>query len=246
MKRIFITFFVLISFALTAQESAKLEYNLNKGDVYKIEMVLDQDMAPIMQMNIGMTMMMNITGLEGNNIKSTYQMKRILMKMSSQDEVVEFDSDKKNEDLSEEEKKMKAEITPALEMILYQTIDKSGKIVNQKMVPELKEANSMLNQNQFTNMEYPKTIVKVGSTWDFGQNLNGMNMKMTYTVTKITNDIIFTDIIGSMAGMADAKVGGKLEIDRESGMISIMNLDIGMVTGGINMNMNVKFKTSKI
>ena len=245
MKKMALLGLFIASLSLTAQ-STKLQYNLKKGDNYQIDISLKQDMAPIMKMDIGMSMTMKTTGNSGNSIDSEYRFTQMKMDMSAQGERVQFDSSKKDSELSAEEKKMKAELAPFLEAVVYQTIDKTGKIVSMKMVPELQGAGAMLGQNQFTNMVYPKEPVKVGSSWDYKQSLSGMNAKMKYTVTKITDSKVYADISGAMDGAADAKVSGKLIIDKASGMMSSMNMDMTMNAMGSSVGMNITMTSKKI
>lgn len=249
-KKIVTVFLLVASVSIAAQESVLLQYNFKKGDQYLIEMNLKQDMAPIMSMDIDLSMVMKSIGKDGNNLKNTYQIKRMKMLMGAQGQNIEFDSDAKDEDLSDEEKKMKAEIEPALKAIIYQTIDRTGKVVEQKMVPDVKGAMSLMNQNQFTNMEYPTTPVKVGSSWNYSQNMNGTNMKVKYTVTKITKENVFADITGEIEGVsgteADVSIGGKTKIDRSSGMVVDMNFVMNMSASGMGIKMNVAMKSKKM
>jgi len=242
-----IAFLTLFVFALNVSaQSAKLQYNLKKGDKFVIEMTMKQNMAPILSMDIGITMTSETISSTGGKIENKSTIDRMMMDMKAQGESVSFDSDAKDEDLTEEEKKMKAEIAPVLDMIIYQTMDKTGKILSQKMVPEMKEASQLLNQNQLTSMEYPSEPVKVGSTWDFEQSMSGMSVDAKYTVTKITSSAVYADLSGSMEGAADAKISGKLVIDRASGMISNMKMDFAMGAAAMGMSMNVEMTSKKI
>lgn len=242
-----IAFLTLFLFALNiSAQSALLQYNLKKGDKYQIEMKMNQNMAPIMTMDIGITMTTETIGVKDGKIENKSNISRMLMDLAAQGEKVSFDSAVKDEDLTEEEKKMKAEIAPALDMIIYQTMDKTGKLLEQKTVPEMKQADQILSQNQITAMVYPKEPVKVGSTWDYSQNMNGMNVSVTYTVTKITSSSVFADISGKMAGMADAKVSGKLEIDRTSGMPANVTMDIAAGTSAMGLQMKIEMNSKKL
>jgi len=235
----------MVSLCLTAQ-SAQLEYNLKKGDKYLIDMQMKQNMAPIMTMDIGISMTMKTTAVKSDGYDTEYQISRMKMDMEAQGESIKFDSNKADSELTQEEKKMKAEIAPTLEMIVYQTIEKSGKITSVKMVPEVKGAGAMMGQNQFTSMVYPTEPVKVGSTWDHDQNMNGMNIKLTYKITQITGNRVYVDITGNMVGAADAKVKGKMIIDRVSGMFSSMDMNISMDMMGANMGMSITATSKKI
>ena len=245
MKRIAFFGLFLVAFNATAQ-SVKLEYKLKKGDRYSIDVNLKQNMAPIVSMDIDMNMDMQTTAVKGNSIDMQYQIARMKMDVTAQGENIKFDSDKKDSELTEEERKMKADIAPAMETIMYQTINKTGKITAAKMVPELKGAGAMLGQNQFTSIVYPTEPVKIGSTWDQEQSMNGINIKMTYKITKITSKQVYADIAGNISGIGEAKVSGKLIVDRASGMFSSMNMDISVNAMGVSMGMGVTVSTKKI
>ena len=204
-----------------------------------------QDMAPILMMDIGLNMEMVVKSVNKESFETQLQIKQLKMKMSSQGESENFDSSKSDSELSEEEKKMKKQIAPALEMVVHQTINKSGKVISTKMIPEVKEAAAFL-QNQFTNMEYPKEEVSVGSTWSFGQNMNGMSLESKYKVTKITNDKVYATIVGDLKGTTDAKMNGELVIDRSTGMMSSMNFDLSASAMGMSLGMKIKLTTKKI
>ncbi len=237
--------YFLVVFSMNSQ-SAKLQYNLKKGDKYLIEMQMKQNMAPIMTMDIGMSMIMKTTGSQGGKINMQYQISKMKMDMSAQGEYISFDSEKADSELSEEERKMKAEMSVALKMIMYQTIDKKGKVISQKVEPQVKEAAAMVSQNQFTNMVYPTEPVKVGSSWNNDKNMSGMSLKATYKVTKITSDKVYADMTGGMTGATDTKIGGKVIIDIASGMMNSMNFDISINSGMGGMKMGVKMTSKKI
>lgn len=245
MKNLISLMALFCAVTLSAQ-SAKLEYNLKKGDNYVIEMKMKQNMAPLLTLDLGLKMNMKTTGGSNGNIDTEYQIKSMKMDMSSQGERVTYDSNKKDSELTEEERKMKAEIAPAFESVMYQTIDKTGKTVSLKMVPEVKGASALVNQNQFLNMEYPKKTLNVGSTWDYTQNINGMNMKMTYKVIEITSDFVFADIIGSLEGTSEAKIGGKAKVERSTGMISEMNVEVSINAMGMSMGIDVEMTSKRM
>ena len=141
---------------------------------------------------------------------------------------------------------MKAELSPMLEMVLYQTLNKAGKVLDQKVLPETISGDQILNQNQLTAMVYPLTPLQVGSSWDYSQALNGVKMNVKYTVTKITGTSVFVSILGNIEGIADAEVGGEMEIDRSSGMPSDVKMDIDMGASAMGMKMLVEMTSEKL
>jgi hypothetical protein len=113
MKRIIFLGLLMVSLCLSAQ-STKLEYNFKKGDKYLIDMQMKQDMAPIMTMDIGIRMTMKATAVKSNGYDTEYEIAGMKMDMEAQGESIKFDSNKKDSELTEQEKKMKAEMAPAL------------------------------------------------------------------------------------------------------------------------------------
>ena len=95
-------------------------------------------------------------------------------------------------------------------------------------------------------MVYPLTPLQVGSSWDYSQALNGVKMIVKYTVTKITGTSVFVSILGNIEGIADAEVGGEMEIDRSSGMPSDVKMNIDMGASAMGMKMLVEMTSEKL
>jgi len=245
-KKIGCLFLLVATISLSAQESTLLRYNFKKGDKYLLEMSLKQDMASMMNMDLGFKMMMESNGKVGDNYKIIYSFERMVMKMIAAGNEVNFDSDEKEENMGEEEKKMKAEMAPFFEMLMHQTINKYGKVIGMKIEPDVKGANQFFSQSQLMSMEYPKEQVKVGSEWSHSQSISGMEMKGTYIVKKITKDKVFADFLGNMSSTIEGKITGTAEVSRSSGMILDMTLDMNISTGGMDMTMNVHMKAEKV
>lgn len=246
MKKIAFIPFFLLSMTIVAQ-SAKLVYNLKKGDQYRVELDLKQNMAPILNMDINADMTLESLGMKGNDIDTQYKISGLMLNIAAQGQNMRYDSSKNTSELTDEERQVKAEIDPVLKMIVYQTINQKGKVLSTKIEPQVQGAGAMINQNQFLFIEFPNKSVKVGSTWDFGQNMNGMAMQTKYVVTKITSDKVYADIKGSLEGTPDAKIGGKAVIDRASGLMSSMNFDVSVGSSGLgSLSMNINLKITKI
>ena len=245
-KKIVCLFLLVTTISVFAQESTLLRYNFNKGDKYAVEMTIKQKMGTFMNMDIALNMQMESVGKEKENYMTTYKFERMAMNMVSAGNEVKFDSDMKDEEMGEDAKKMKAEMAPFFDMLIHQTMNKYGKIVGMKFVPEIKGADQFLAQSQFTSMEYPKEAVKVGSEWSHSQSVNGMSMEGTYVVKRITKGVVFADFLGKMESGAEGKMTGTVEIDRTSGMIIDMKLNMDASAGGIEMEMIMQMKSKKV
>ena len=243
-KVAFLTLFV-VAFNVTAQ-STLLQYNFKKGDTYLIEMSVKQNMAPIMTMDVGITMRTETISAQQGTFESKSNIKKLAIDIAAQGEKMSFDSDAKVEGLSEDDKKLRSEIEPAMKMLIYQTLDKSGKIVAQKTVPQMKDAERFLSQNELTNIVYPTKSVSVGSSWETSQNVSGMKMNTKFTVTQITSSKVFADISGSVTGVEGANIKGTLEVDRKTGMPLNVKIDLSMGASAMGMSMSVEMNAKKI
>jgi len=242
-----IVFFTLLVFTLNiSAQSVQLQYNFKKGDTYLIEMSMKQNMAPIMKMDIGITMRTETINAEKGAFESKSNIKKLAIDIAAQGEQMSFNSDTKKEDLSEEDKKLKEELEPAMNVLIYQTLDKSGKILSQRTVPEMKDAERFLSQNQLTNIEYPSKAMSVGSFWETTQVVSGMRMNTKFTVTKITSSRVFADVSGSVQGVEGAGIDGILEVDRKTGMPLNVKIDLNMGAAAMGMSMNIEMKAQKI
>ena len=242
-----IAFLALLVVALNVNaQSTLLRYNFKKGDTYLIEMSMKQNMAPIMKMDVGITMRTETIGAKQGTFESKSNIQRLAIDIAAQGEKMSFDSDAKPEDLSEDDKKLRSEIEPAMKMLIYQTLDKSGKIVSQKTVPQMKDAERFLNQNELTNIVYPTKSVSVGSSWETSQTVSGMKMNTKFTVTQITGSKVFADISGSVEGVQGANIDGTLEIDKKTGMPLSVKIDLSMGAAAMGMSMSVEMKAKKI
>lgn len=239
----------LTLFALTlnvSAQSVQLQYNFKKGDTYLIEMSMKQNMAPIMSMDLGITMRTETINVEQGKFESKSNIKRLAMDLAAQGEKMSFDSDAKVENLSEEDKKLRSEIEPAMKVLIYQTLDKTGKVVSQKTVPQMKDAERFLQQNELTNIEYPTKSLSVGSSWETSQTVSGMKMNTKFTVKQITSAKVFADISGNVEGVEGANIDGTLEVDRKTGMPLNVKIDLNMGAAAMGMSMTVEMKAKKI
>ena len=223
-KRIVTVLLLMLSVSVAAQESALLQYNIKEGDKYLVFLKLNQDMSPIMKIAVDVSMNMRGLKAEKGNLKSSYRFDDVKLTIGGQGQEVTYDSKDKDKKLNELEEKLKETVTPVLETVIYQTIDRSGKMVEQKSEREVKGVAGLLND--FTNIEYPKTPVKVGSSWDTTRKVNGMNIDLKFIVTKITKESVYTDISVKVGDVKADKAEGKAKISRKSGMMEDMYFDV--------------------
>jgi hypothetical protein len=246
MKKIILVAFLMISNVVCiAQESVVLKYNYKKGDKYVLNVSVKQEAGIAGGMNIDMKSNINIVDQTSESVKLANQIKRIKVNMLQGGKTMDFDSNMKDDELSAEGKKMKAQFAPLLKAVAYTTFDKTGKILAVTVEPSALKAQA--SQSPMFYSVFPKGAVKVGSTWENNQSVQGMKIKIKYTVKKITSTSVITTISGSVNLMGvDGKVTGDATFDRATGNTDQMNLNTSVNIQGMEMTLGTKATIKKV
>ncbi|CAL2075822.1 hypothetical protein [Tenacibaculum sp. 190524A05c] len=243
MKKIAIALLLLVSTITFGQEKVLLRLNYKKGDKYQTHMKMKQDMG-VMVMDMEMTMEMFVEAVKDKkyDLKNNFTFFSTVMEQGGEKMV--YNSKMKDEELSGEAKKMASTMKPLLETTIFLNMDDLGNSKLIKLVPEVAGVTQL--KDQMSSVQYPKEQVSVGSTWVNVQKTNNIGMEMTYTVTEITKDYVLADITGKVSLMPGAKIGGKLKIDRTTGIPSYMNMKLEAEMMGVTMKMDSEVNMKKI
>ncbi len=246
-KLLMIAFLIVGNVVVVAQESVVLKYNYKKGDKYVVEMSVKQNMGMAGQTSMMLTANMNINESSKENFIMANKIKRIIADMSQGGKSVNYDSNKKDSELDAQGKQLKTQFASVLKTTSYTTFDKSGKILNVKIEPSIPGVNPSANQGLMTYSVFPKEAVKVGSTWTNDQDIQGMKLKMVYTVTKITSTSVETSISGDINVMGiSGKLTGSATFDRKTGNTDYMKLDTSVSMQGMTMSMGTEATIKKV
>lgn len=244
-KLLIIALFIVGNVLCVAQESVVLKYNYKKGDKYVMEMSFKQNMGLAGQTSMMLTANMNVNESSKEQFKLANNIKRVVANMSQGGKSVNYDSNKKDSELDAEGKKLKTQFASVLKSTSYTTFDSRGKILKVTVEPSIPGANT--NQGLMTYSVFPEEAVKVGSTWTNDQDIQGMKLKMVYTVSKITSKSVETTISGSINIMGiSGKITGAATFDRKTGNTDYMKMDTSVSMQGMTMSMGTEATIKKV
>ncbi|MFI1773512.1 DUF6263 family protein [Thalassobellus citreus] len=233
--------FVLIS---NAQESTLLRLNYNKGDKYKMSIEISQNMGAAGNMDMKMSMEMDITDVNDDIYDSTIKFTKIAMNSNAGGQTMNFDSDKKDEELDDMGKMLKTQMSPMLNAVISAKGNNLGEVTEIHVEPKTPGLDDI--GNQLSNVTYPKEAVKVGSTWEMDKESKGMKMKFVYTVKSISENEIIIDISGSILGLTEGDISGDMNIDKTTGVPSESNIVMKMSVQGQTIESNISVLSEKI
>ncbi|AZQ42788.1 DUF6263 family protein [Nonlabens ponticola] len=215
MKKLLLLAFIAITAQTYAQESVLLRTNYNEGDVYTASVVQKQIIGMDGSTDMTILMEMEVTDVAQDTIKTASKITSIDMKMNQGGMVMNYNSDMDEEDLDQTGKMMKTQFDPMMEAVIYSSLDRYGNTLSTKADPALP------GMDQFTSgqssIDFPKEEVSVGSSWTTENTNQGMNVKTTYTVTKIEDGKVYVDLNGVVSGAGTGELKGTADIDIATG-----------------------------
>ncbi|MDP5104826.1 MAG: hypothetical protein NWQ31_01495 [Polaribacter sp.] len=243
MKKLLVLLLVVTSTISFAQESVLLRLNYAKGDEFKAEMKMSQEMGTMMSMGMSIDMSMSVVDVTDDTNISEMKITKMTMDMLQAGNVMSFDSTKSDDELDEMGKMMKAQMSPMLSSVITSKGNNLGEVLEVKAEPNVPGMDDFTSQ---TNVVYPKEAIKVGSTWTFQKDQKGMILDFVYTVKAILKDKVELDITGTSSGLATGDITGTMNIDRASGIPLTSNIDMSLTLQGQKMNSKVSMTMTKM
>lgn len=244
MKKILTLLVFAITFSTVAQEEVLLRLNYKKGDTYLFKVNMEQDMG-MMQMTMNMNMQTDVTDASEDAIETKNKFVKITMEMNAMGEKMKYDSDDKEEDMDEFGKGMHSKMKDLKDVEIAMTYDKLGNI-KAKDLKDGQEAVANLFKENSSSFVLPKEAVKVGSSWTFQKESKGMTNKYKYTVKEIKEDTVLIDVTGEVTGEGEGTSKGTGVIERATGLLLNMELDMDMKVKGMDVEGKMKFTTEKL
>jgi len=244
MKKIFTLLLLTVTLVSSAQ-STLLRLKYNKGDHYVLKMNIVQNMAAAgVFMNMNMEMDMKVKDVKNSIYDVEMKIKKMTMNMKQGEMEMSYDSTKKEADLDDMGRQMKAQMDPMLSITIFSKINNLGKILETKVEPDIPSAAQFKKQSN--GIVYPEKVVKVGDTWTMEKNENGVQMNFTYKVKSITDTTVQIDVTGTIGGAGTGTITGNVIIDKSTGVAtkSIINMD--MEVQGQKVKTSVEMTTEKI
>lgn len=244
MKKILVALLLGFTLISVAQEKALLRLNYEKGDVYTVDLKINQIMGAGIMTNTTLIQMNNeITNVEGATFESKSKITRMTLDMNQGGMKMSYDSDKKAEELDDMGKMMMANMKPMLEAVIITKGDNLGNINEVSIEPNVPGANDLTNQS--TSIIYPKEEVAVGETWTMSKSNKGMDFNFEYTVSSITPKKVVLDVSGKISGIAEGTITGSMNIERATGIPTTSNLDMAMKVQGQEAATKISATTTK-
>lgn len=238
-----IAFFMVMS--ITAQKSVVLKYNYKKGEKYLLEMSLKQNMGIMGGMNMTMKANMGVVDVTKETFQMSTKLKKMTMNSMQGGQEMKFDSDMKAEELDEQGKQLKAQIAPLMKAITYSTFNHKGEMLSSKSDPPGLVPAS--NQNYVNFSVFPTEAVSVGSTWTNEQDIQGVKLKILYTVKEITSSSVIADISGTAGLMGiEGKITGASTFNRVSGNTDATKINLSMNMQGVTITMVTEATIKKL
>lgn len=243
MKKILVAFVMLISALSFSQEKVLLRLNYQKGDVYQVALKMNQDMGEMMKLDIQMVMEMKVTEVKEESFMTEASFKNVKMDMNAMGQQMKYDSNMKESEMDAFAQGAHSSMKDLLSTLIAFEYDKRGNVINTKVISG--NGNVKDFQDNFSSMVLPEEEVTVGSTWSAMKSTKeGSKMDYVYEVTAINSDNVEVKVSGSISGEENA-ISGKGTINRETGNMKDMDMDLIIKVQGQKVNSKVLMTTTK-
>ncbi|QOD61898.1 hypothetical protein H9I45_05510 [Polaribacter haliotis] len=244
MKKLLILFVLVATFNVAAQETVLLRLNYAKGDTYKTNMKVTQNVGVAMSSTIMMTMNQEIVSVTEDLFTSNMKISNMSMDMMQGGQIMSYDSSKKVEDLDEMGKMIATQMGPFLSANFISKGNNLGEVLETTVEPNVPGAEQMLKQSG--SVVYPKEAVKVGSVWTTKKSENGMELEFNYKVSAITTTTVKIDVSGTVGGIAKGTISGSMDVDKKSGVPVDSKVEMKMAAQGQDIVSGVESKITKL
>lgn len=244
MKKVFTLLLLLITTISIAQESVILRLNIKQGEKYVMKMNMLQDMGEIMKMNMIMDFPFEVKSDKNDVYNLEMGISRIQSDIEQAGMVINYDSSKKEEEMSEMEKGMHSKMKDLLDFLVNIEMDNQCNVTSTKLINGAGDPSQITSNSTFT--KFPKEAVKVGSKWSDETTNSGMKMVYNYTVKSIESDIVTVVLNGVISDAGTGTIKGDLIIDKTTGLANKQTLVMDIEAGGQKIASTITVTTTKL
>ena len=244
MRKFILLALLTISFTASTQESVLLRLNYNQGDNYITSIELEQNMGEQGGMSMMMKMNSKVNSVDDELIMLESKIKSIAMNMNQGGMVMDYDSNKSSEELDQMGQMMKSQFDPILKATIYNSVDRYGNVLELKVEPTLPGMEQFTGSQNAIN--FPDEAVSVGSSWVSEADNQGMKIVTKYTVTSISDGMIYLDVSGDVSGIGVGTIIGKSTVEISSGIQTNATIEMTISVQGIEMNMVTSSTMKKV
>ncbi|BAO56044.1 DUF6263 family protein [Nonlabens marinus] len=243
MKNLIAVLFLAVSIQAYGQESALLRLNYNEGDTYEVKVVQKQSTG--IQGGTDMTILMDMKVAEVTDdlIKTESKISSVSMDINQGGMSMTYDSTKSDEELDATGKMLKSQLSPMMNAVIYSSIDVYGNTLETTSEPAVPGIDQFTTGQAAIN--YPKEKVSVGSSWTTENSNQGMNVKTTYTVTKIADGMVYLDIKGDVSGAGSGSMTGESVVEISTGTAKTSDTEITVSAQGIEVTVASNVQMTK-
>ena len=244
MRKFILLALLTISFTAATQESVLLRLNYNQGDNYITSIELEQNMGEQGGMSMMMKINSKVNSVDDELIMLESKIKSIAMNMNQGGMVMDYDSNKSSEELDQMGQMMKSQFDPILKATIYNSVDRYGNVLELKVEPTLPGMEQFTGSQNAIN--FPDEAVSVGSSWVSEADNQGMKIVTKYTVTSISDGMIYLDVSGDVSGIGVGTIIGKSTVEISSGIQTNATIEMTISAQGIEMNMVTSSTMKKV
>ncbi|MFY0603432.1 MAG: hypothetical protein JXQ93_05750 [Flavobacteriaceae bacterium] len=242
MKKLIVVFLMASNIMCFAQESATLKYNHKKGDKYIMTLSLSQSMGIAGSSSLMMNTKVEVSKVTKDGFTLISKVKKISTESIQGGKKTKFDTNMKEETLDTDGKKLKSQLSPIVMSTSYITFNKQGKILNERIEPNLNGSN----KGMAIYCEFPKEALKVASSWTNEQEIQGIKLKIIYTVKRITSNTVETVIAGNVNFMGiTGNLNGVAIFDKKNGNTDEMKINTSINMQGMEISMSLETTSKK-
>ncbi|WP_299104844.1 DUF6263 family protein [uncultured Tenacibaculum sp.] len=206
---------------------------------------MKQNMIGMMDLDINMDMSMKVTGFENDYYSTEMKFTHATIDMMAQGKTIKYDSNVKEEDMNPFAKGAHVKMKPLLESVMGFTYDKLGEVKETKVISGTASADAFKENSN--GIMYPKEAVEVGTAWKESKTTGeGVKMNYEYKITAIDNDKVTIGISGTISEVGAGTLTGTAYIERKTGNVSNLTIDMNMDIMGQKMKQVLTMTTTKI
>ncbi len=228
-------------------DKVTLQLKYEKGFEKTIYTVTKASQGDMMSMNSIMELKFKLDSVMGDTYRFLVDVNRITSYSKMYDEVEDYDSDKPESKMTEDEKAVHADFRDVLESEFFIEIDKQGKIIKPFYYKNGTLYSGDIIEMATIQILFPDHEIEIGDEWKNETTVSLTNQKkqFTYTLKEVNDKEIVIEMKAEVEGLksmtGSTVLMGTYHLDRKTNQLIKAVLNSNM-SGGGKMNMTIDQK----
>ncbi len=233
-----LTFTILFSSCTQNNEEINLRIDKKVGDEQIIISTTETSRGSLMRIKNVIELNLKVSDLNENSYNFTTDILRIKSETKMAGEVESYDSDKKESEMTNDEREMHSEFKSILDSKFGISIDDKGNIIK-----PFYDLNGSIIETPIVDMSniqiiFPEFKVKVGTKWESEKTnpITSQKTKTTYKIKDISDKeitISVNSIISGISGLlGENEAIGEYKLDKQSCALIKGTLEMNLQGGG--------------